>query len=76
MEDEVSEVLGTICAILAVTGVVCNNKRLIWCFPIWLVSNAISCGLHVHAQLWSLAGRDFVFLGLAIHGWRCWRRTE
>lgn len=70
------EILGTICSVLAVIGVWYNNKRIIWCFPIWLVSNSISGGLHVHAHLWSLAGRDFVFLLLAVHGWRCWRKKQ
>lgn len=67
------ELLGLISGVLAVTGVVLNNRKLIACFPLWLASNAISAGLHVHAGLWSLAGRDLVFFFLAIDGWRRWR---
>ena len=67
-------IIGIICGALAVTGVLLNNRRLIWCFPVWLVSNTISAGLHLHAGLWSLAIRDAVFLVLAVEGWIKWGR--
>ena len=70
------ELLGTIAGILAVAGVVLNNRRLIGCFYLWLASNAICAGLHVHAGLWSLAAKDVLFLLLAIDGLRRWGRAR
>jgi len=58
--------------VLAVSGVLLNNARLRWCFPLWVVSNAITLVYHVRARLWGLACRDVVFLVLAVIGWFMW----
>ena len=70
--NAIPELIGGAAAVLAVTGVWCNNKRLRVCFIIFMASNSMSCGLHVYAGLWSLVARDVAFLALAVHGWRCW----
>jgi len=70
------QALGLIAGTLGVLGVVLNNRKLIACFALWLVSNGISCGIHVHAGLWTLALRDAVFFVLALDGWRRWRRMN
>ena len=57
---------------LAITGVLLNNAQRRWCFPLWVVSNAITLGYHVRARLWGLACRDCVFLVLAVIGWFMW----
>jgi nicotinamide riboside transporter PnuC len=69
-----TEAIGILAGTLAVIGVLANNARLRWCFLIWLVSNGLSAGLHVHAGMWSLAARDAVFFVLAIQGWYLWGR--
>ena len=61
-----------VATVLAVSGVLCNNARLRWCFPLWVVSNAITLVYHVRARLWGLACRDVVFLVLAVIGWFMW----
>lgn len=68
------ETIGLIATILAISGVVLNNYRRVECFGVWLVSNALTLGIHVSVGVWSLALRDVVFLGLAVHGWRMWRK--
>lgn len=70
------EILGSIATVLAITGVVFNNRRLIWCFPIWMVSNAISAYLHADAGLVSLLVRDCVFMVLAVDGWWRWGKAH
>ena len=70
------EAIGTTAALIAIVGVVLNNHRLRACFLLWLASNALSAGIHIHADLWSLAGRDAVFFVLACHGWWMWGRSE
>jgi hypothetical protein len=37
------EIIGTAATVLAVAGVVLNNRRRRACFAVWLVSNALSC---------------------------------
>jgi nicotinamide riboside transporter PnuC len=70
-----TELFGTIAMVLAVTGVILNNRKLISCFYLFLISNAISAGIHFHAGIWSLFTRDVVFFGLAIEGIIRWRRN-
>lgn len=66
------EVLGAVATVIAVTGVVLNNGKIIWCFPVWMTSNGITLYLHVRRRMWSLAARDAIFIGLAAAGWRMW----
>ena len=68
------ELIGTIATILAVTGVLANNRRLRWCFIVWFVSNGLTLFIHAHAVIWSLVVRDAIFLVLAVEGWIKWGR--
>ncbi len=67
------ELIGIIATILAVTGVLANNRRLRWCFIVWFISNSITLIIHVHVGVWSLMVRDVIFLMLAVEGWRMWK---
>lgn len=68
------ELLGATATVLAVIGVVLNNRRMISCFYIWLVSNAISAVIHGSCGIYSLAARDMIFMVLAVEGWIRWSR--
>jgi nicotinamide riboside transporter PnuC len=70
------EIIGSIATAIAIIGVVLNNYRNRVCFCLWLVSNSLTFGIHCHAQIWSLAARDIVFLALACHGWFRWKTQE
>jgi nicotinamide riboside transporter PnuC len=69
------ECLGLVSAVLSVLGCILNNRKLAACFPLWLVSNGICVVLHSVAGLWTLVGRDVVFIVLAVDGWRKWKGT-
>ena len=69
-----TEILGTIATLLAITGVLLNNRRMIACFYVWMVSNLITAGLHCEAGMVSLMVRDVVFFALAIDGAIRWRK--
>jgi len=66
------EILSAISAVLAIVGVVANNRRLRWCFLVWIISNATAAFIHIASGLWSLAARDIVFIMLAIEGYYRW----
>lgn len=68
------EIIGTIATVLAVIGVLANNRRLRWCFLAWMVSNSLTLGIHVYTAIWSLVARDLIFLILAFEGWIKWGR--
>ena len=70
------EIIGFISGVLAVIGVLANNRKLRWCFLVWMVSNAMSLVIHADAGIWSLAIRDAVFLLLAFEGWFKWGRKK
>ncbi len=74
MELPVNEIAGATATILAITGVVLNNRKLIACFWIWLISNGITAAIHFHAGIWGLFARDVIFFGLAIEGIIRWRK--
>ena len=68
------ELLGAIATLIAIGGVILNNRRLRLCFVCWLFSNALTLAIHAHAGIWSLAVRDLVFLVLAVEGWILWKK--
>lgn len=71
-----TEALGIIATILAVAGVWLNNRKLIACFYLWLISNAISAYCHYDVGLNSLLMRDAIFLVLAVEGILKWRKPK
>lgn len=70
------ELIGTIVAVVAITGVVLNNRRHRVCFVLWMISNSLSVLIHCLIGLWSLAAKDLIFLVLSIEGYFLWRRKE
>ena len=68
------EILASAAMLLAVGGVLLNNRKMIACFPIWMVSSAISLGIHAAMGVVMLAVQDGVFIVLGIEGWRRWKK--
>lgn len=68
------ETLGKIVTILAVTGVILNNRKMKGCFCLWIFSNSLCAYIHWGAGLNSLFVRDIIFLCLAVEGWYKWSR--
>ena len=67
------ELIGSIATVIAIIGVIANNRKLRWCFLLWMISNAMSLIIHFDAGIWSLVARDAVFLVLAVEGYCKWR---
>jgi len=68
------ELLGLLATVIAIAGVLRNNRMRRDCFLFWMVSNAVTAGIHAYVGIWSLFGRDVVFFILAVEGLRLWRR--
>lgn len=70
------EWIGLVAMALGIGGVVLNNYRRRVCFLVWMVSNLLSCLIHLSPGHYtpSLALRDAAFFLLAIHGWHRWGR--
>ena len=68
------EIIGMAVTVIAVAGVVFNNRHRRICFILWMISNFLSACVHVHAGLWTLCLRDTIFFGLCIEGWYRWGR--
>ena len=71
-----NEIIGGIVCVLAVVGVLLNNRKLISCFYFWIVSNSLSGLLHWNAGQYSLCARDVIFLALAVEGLLKWRDEQ
>ena len=70
--------LGWIAFALSVIGILLNAKKIIWCWPIWLVSNVLWI-IHI----WTQPAPDYsalclwvVFLMSNIYGWFQWGRDS
>ena len=70
------EYIGTISTLLAIAGVLANNRRKRVCFAIWVISNSLTLVIHAQTGVWSLVVRDAVFLILAVEGWFKWGRKK
>ena len=68
------EILGLIVTVLAVAGVLLNNRLSRSCFCLWWVSNLISAGIHCSTGPWMLVVRAVIFFILAVEGWIMWKR--
>lgn len=68
-----TEAIGAIATIIAVIGVVLNNRMNRACFVLWIFSNLISAALHAVAGMNSLCCRDLIFFVLAIEGFYKWK---
>lgn len=70
------ELIGAIVTIVAVMGVILNNRKCQWCFVLWMVSNILSAFIHCSIGPRSLVVRDLIFLILAVEGWFLWKRKN
>ncbi|MBE3069135.1 MAG: nicotinamide mononucleotide transporter, partial [Planctomycetes bacterium] len=69
------EIAGWVVTVVAVGGVILNNRRRRECFWLWFISNTISAGIHASAGMVALTVRDLVFLVLAVQGLVLWTRA-
>lgn len=60
----------------ALTGQLLLARKRTDNWPVWLAVNVLSVVLFVQAGLWPTALLYAVFAGLAVVGWRTWRRLE
>jgi len=68
------ESIGLISLGFALAGSILNNRRMIICFPIWMISNVIYFGMHFSSWQLSLALKDVVFFCICIEGYFRWRK--
>ena len=70
------ESIGLVSTVLAITGVLLNNRKMICCFYVWIISNTIAAYIHYDAGIYSVLARDLIFMLLAVEGIIKWRRNE
>ncbi len=71
--EKILEVIGAVVTIIAVAGVLLNNRKSRYCFLLWMVSNTLSGLIHCRTGPWTLVLRDAIFLVLAVEGYILWR---
>ena len=70
------ELIGWAAAMLAILGVVANNRKESICFKIFIISNLLSAIVHFHLHCRSLFLRDIIFVILAVEGFILWKRKR
>ena len=74
----VKDWVGSLATVLAIAGVLLNNRMDRRCFIVWIVSNLICLYLHNSARRRGASGmvamivRDIVFTVLSAHGYMMW----
>jgi len=68
------ELLGLLSLFVAIVASILNNRKMILCFPIWMISNIICLIIHIHLGSQSLALKDIAFMVICIDGYFRWRR--
>jgi len=72
------QILATVSAIVAVTGVVINLYKdkpwWRWCFKLWLFSNACSCVIMIQRQVYAYIPLRAIYFGIAVWGVWKWRK--
>ena len=70
------EFMGAVATVMAVAGVILNNRKRIACFYFWIVSNSLCMLIHWQTGLISLTVRDGIFVLLALEGIWQWGEKE
>lgn len=69
-------ILTLVATAIALCGTVLNCKKIMACFCLWAVANAMWFGWDVRSGLWPRAILDAVQFGLAIYGIYEWRKPD
>ena len=48
--------------------------KVVWCWPVWITTNALFAVLFLHLELWGLFTMQFVYAGLSVVGLWFWLR--
>jgi len=75
------EIIGIVGLMFVIAGSLANNRKMIICFPLWMISNILYYGVHLeihHFQthVWSLLVRDLFFMYVCIDGYLRWRKSK
>jgi len=68
--------LGWLGFILAIVGCIFNAKRSLWCWPIWLSSNACWITYAIPANQWALIAMEITFVTTNVYGWVKWSSDD
>ena len=68
------EVLAWVCTVVATVGAVLNARLSIWCFYLWIPTNALWVWYYVDHRQWASAAQFVVYFVIAIHGLVHWGR--
>lgn len=70
------EVFGTIGLLFAMAGCLLNNRKMISCFPVWMVANIVGVCIHYHLHLYSFVVKDLFFMYICVDGYIRWRKMN
>lgn len=58
----------------SITGQILLGRQYVENWPVWVLVNLVSVGLFAYKQLWLTVLLYALFVGMALWGWRAWRR--
>ena len=61
---------------LSLTGVILNAKKIIYCWPIWTLSNFFWIYHTIYVQEWAALTTWSLFLLANVYGWIQWNKEK
>ena len=69
-------VVGWLATLLSFFGIVLNGRKNIWCWLVWIISNAFWMALGIHYRDSAMIGSQVGFFVLNVYGWLSWAKKE
>lgn len=63
-------------SLITLLGVWLNARKLIWCWPVWIVGNVVWVIAYIPRHDWAVVLLDLVMVAANVAGWRQWRKDE
>lgn len=77
MTITVISLLSTIATVLSICGNVLLAKKIIWVFPIWIISNILWIGIvYVQSGNIQMITMYGVYIGTSIFSWINWKKEK
>lgn len=59
---------------LSLFGLILNAKRIIWCWPIWILANIYWVQAAYHKQDWPTFALWMAYSAFNVYGWYSWAK--
>ena len=70
------ELISWIATMFSIAGILFNSRKIIWCWPIWLISNILWIIYFAHLKMTPSVVLWIVFSIFNVYGWVQWNKEN